>query len=252
LEEEDGETHEPRTTEGLDDPNERDDFSSAEISALEALPVGSSSSCLNFELVGVDHHGYAILDTEACLFSVLGGGQFAESILGGFDIALSYVPPWRFGSEENTDEEGNGPHPLDSKGDSVRPLVGSLQERSQNSSGNKLPENPAEIDVSSEVGTECDGADFRGIGSRHGLEDSPRNTLQDITDEEGLKVLCEERDEDESNHHGERGHHSVAVTDSVDNDTSSVETKNFSHESTIREAGLPFRGDLVADFFVDV
>ena len=75
--------------------------------------------------------------------------------------------------------------------------------------------------------------------------------MQDVTDEESLDVLGEEWNENKSNHHGERTHHGIAVSDPVDDDTSSVETENLPNESTIRESSLPLCGNLIADLFVD-
>jgi hypothetical protein len=63
--------------------------------------------------------------------------------------------------------------------------------------------------------------------------------LKDITYEESLEVLSEEWDEDEGDHHSQRGHHGVSVANSVDNDSSGVQAEDFTNESTIREAGLP-------------
>jgi hypothetical protein len=71
------------------------------------------------------------------------------------------------------------------------------------------------------------------------LEHTPRDTLQDIAKEKSLEVLSKEWDEDKGDHHGQRGHHGVSVANLVDNDSSSVQAKNFTNESTIGETCLP-------------
>ena len=61
-----------------------------------------------------------------------------------------------------------------------------------------MAKDPAEVDVSGEVGAQSDGGDFGGVGGGDGLEDAPRKTAEDFADEEHLDVDGEEGDEDEA------------------------------------------------------
>lgn len=61
-----GSTHETGTTECLNHPRHGRDFSTAQVGALEAVPVACSSRYGHFHFVGVNHHG-------DCLLSVFSG-----------------------------------------------------------------------------------------------------------------------------------------------------------------------------------
>ena len=73
--------------------------------------------------------------------------------------SLSNEPPGRFGSKEDSDEEGNRPHPLKRIRNAVCPLIGSSQHRLDDSDADHLTEAPTEVDVGRQVATKGDGAD---------------------------------------------------------------------------------------------
>lgn len=140
--------------------------------ALEAVPVSCAGGRFLLECGGVDHHGDGFVGIEVG-FAIL-AGQSEKGVLGLLNLAFTDEPPRRFGSEKNTDNERDRPHPLESVRDSVRPLVVPFQHRHDNTDSNFLTDTPAEIDVCCEVATHGDGADFRGICNGECLEDTPR------------------------------------------------------------------------------
>ena len=64
--------------------------------------------------------------------------------------------------------------------DSVGPLISATKDTSKDTRCDKLTDDPAEIDVCAEVGTESNRADFRGVGSGKSLEHTPWDTAEDF------------------------------------------------------------------------
>jgi hypothetical protein len=56
-------------------------------------------------------------------------------------------PPRGFGREEYSEEDGDRPHPLEAKGDAVRPLRGVVCEGAKDADADDLANEPAEIDI---------------------------------------------------------------------------------------------------------
>ena len=128
-------------------------------------------------------------------------------------------PPRRFGGKEAADQDRSGPDPLKSKWDSVSPLGVPSENGTKDTGSDELTDHPTEINVGGKIGSESDRAYFCGVGGGEGLEDTPRDSaafvsgnqervgegscspLEDLADEEGLDVVCEEWDKDAANHH---------------------------------------------------
>lgn len=73
---------------------------------------------LEFELIGVVHHGNFLLGE-------IGGDtsdQLVDGSFGIFESSLSGQPPRGLGSEQDTDEDRDRPDPLDGERDLVSPL----------------------------------------------------------------------------------------------------------------------------------
>lgn len=85
--------------------------------------------------------------------------------------------PWRLGSEERDQGNGKGPDPLNCVRDPIRPVSGSRNEPFQNSRGNKLANDPAEVNISGQIRPQSDRADFGGISCCQGLKDAPTSGL---------------------------------------------------------------------------
>jgi hypothetical protein len=89
---------------------------------------------LEFELIGVVHHGNFLLGE-------IGGDtsdQFVDGSFGILESSLSGQPPRGLGSEQDTDENRNGPNPLDGKGDLVSPLGSVVDQSSVNTDSQLL------------------------------------------------------------------------------------------------------------------
>lgn len=140
----DGVAHEARAAQGLDHPDHGRDLGAAEIGFLQAVEIAGAHSNRLFEFVGVDHHGDGLGGVE---FIIASAGEAAEGLFGLLEAALADEPPWGFGGEQDADQEGKGPHPLQSEGNAVAPLAGVVEHASEDAGADELAEDPAEVDV---------------------------------------------------------------------------------------------------------
>lgn len=85
---------------------------------------------------------------------------------------------------------------------------------------------PAEIHISGEVRAQRGGTNLRGIGDREGLEDTPRDALQNGSGNENTGARCEERNEDEGDHHEEGQQHGFLVSNPIGDDTIKVQSED--------------------------
>lgn len=100
----------------LDDPGHDGEFGAAEVDALEAVPVAGSGCLLDFEFVGVDHHGKSVFDVEV---GVVLGCELEEGGASHVELAVADEPPWGFWCEESDTGDGKRPDPLDGVWDTV-------------------------------------------------------------------------------------------------------------------------------------
>ena len=159
--------------------------------------------------------------------------------------ALSNEPPGRFGSEADANHQWNGPQPLKSIGDSVRPLIWALCNTLQDTRGEKLADDPAEVDICRKDWAKRNRADFRSVCAGQGLENTPRNTAKHETDEKHRSVLGEEDDEDEEVDGEQSSNHGLLVAETVGNVTVEKQTQELANKGTVRETGLPRCCDFV-------
>lgn len=151
--------------------------------------------------------------------------------------------PGRLGGENDADDDQRWPDPLNCKRDLVSPLVITSEEALEDTSSNQLTNNPAQVDIGGEISTDLDGSNFRGVGSRERLENTPRDALEDGTGEEGLDILREERDEDHGSHEDERAEHGLLVPDLVGDPTIKVQTEDLTNLSSSADGSLPSGAD---------
>lgn len=64
-----------------------------------------------------------------------------------------------------------------------------MKHGADNSYTNLLAETPAEVDIGGQVATESHRADLGRIGNSESLKDTPRNTAQNLSNEQGLDIL---------------------------------------------------------------
>lgn len=179
--------HERRSRNGLDEPDNASNLSSSQVDTLEAVEEGDTDFLLLLELVGVVHHGNLLL-------GVLGTGVVGQSedrSLGLLKLALSGEPPRRFRSEEDTDEDGDGPDPLDGKGNLVCPLGVVADQSSVDTGADDLSDNPTQVDVGGKERSDLDRHDLGGVGDSHGLESTPRETKEEVGSEQHLEGRSE-------------------------------------------------------------
>jgi hypothetical protein len=171
LKEVGGVTAEAVSAQVLHGPAQADDLCAAQVDALEAVHVRASGGDLAFERSSVDNHGNRLVGIEVGL--PFHRRKTKERLLGLFDAALSHKPPGALRSEEDTGDERDRPHPLQSVGNTVGPLILSAGHSLDDSNGNELSKSPAEVDVGGKISSESYRADFGGVSDGQSLEDTP-------------------------------------------------------------------------------
>lgn len=217
----------------LDSPDHADNLSTAAVDTLKAVPVRGTSSQLLLESSCVDHHSNGLVGVE--IGFAVETGQSEQGLLGVIQATLADQPPGRFGSKEDHDTERKGPDPLESVGNSVSPLVLAVQHGVDDSDTNLLADSPAEVDIGGEVTTEGDGADLGGVGDGDGLEDTPRDTTEDLGGEQSLYILSSEEYGDAARQPDEAANDGVAVSKTLRDPTVDEETNDGTAVGTLLE-----------------
>jgi hypothetical protein len=96
-----------------------------------------------------------------------------------------------------------------------------------------LTKTPAEIDIGSQVTTKSNGADFGSVGDCESLEDTPRDTTQDLCDLQIDHALRREEDSGEANDENKASHDRVSVAEAFRDETVDEETNDFSNVGSL-------------------
>lgn len=230
-------------TEVLNRPNHTDNLRPAQITTLEAVQVRSTSCDLLLESSGVHHHANRLVGVEVEVVAGFLACKSQQCFLGVLDAALADEPPRRLGGEPNTNEKGQGPHPLQTVRDTVGPFVGAVEHVVDDCNAEKLTNAPASVDVSGEVPTETDRADFGGVTDGDGLEDTPGDTAHDLSCQKGLDVLGSEEEGNEAGQPDKRGQKGPTVAKALGNPTVDEETNDLTTVGSVTQTSLPRRGD---------
>lgn len=130
--------------------------------------------------------------------------------------------------------------------DSVGPFVGAAEHGSNHADSNQLSQAPAEVDVRRQISAQRDGADFRSICDCQSLEDSPRDTTQDLADKERLDVGSREEDGDQADDSDKAAHHGLPVAITFTDPSVDHETNHLADVGTVAETCLPGSGNLIS------
>lgn len=238
-----GETHDGTTAPNLDHVDHGSNLGTTTIGALEAFPVATTSSGGGlFELVSVDHHLDGLL--SLVIRDTTFGSEATDDMLGFVKTTLTNEPPGRLGSQEAADGDGNWPDPLNGEWDLVSPMRIDVDRGAHDARGDNLTKNPATVDPSGEDGTQTGWGDVGGVGGGDGLEDTPRQTLEDLTDKEDGERRGIEGDKDECGDGSKGAEDGLAVTKALRSPTSELKTNQTTDESCVLQAGLPSGRDL--------
>jgi hypothetical protein len=145
------------TTESLGDPNHAGDFGSSQVDTLEAVGVVHIGVDSLLEVVGGFDHGDLLVDIKGD--TTLARGQLQEGFLGLVVFAVTNEPPRRLGSEDDSDQNQRRPDPLQSKGNSVGPLIFAGEHAAEDTCCDELSNDPAEVDVGCEIWAQDHGSD---------------------------------------------------------------------------------------------
>ncbi len=236
--------HERGTTEGLDHPYAAHNLSPALIDTFEQVRIRRAGHHLLFHLIGMNHHRHGLVGVEFDARVPI--CQAGERFLCVFEAALANEPPGRLGREPDADNQRDRPDPLQGKGDLVAPLVVASEHGAQHARGDELANDPAQVDIGRQVGAKMSRAHLGCVGGRQGLEDAPRDTDENLSDEQLDQALGEEDDEDEADAGSQGADQGLAVSEAVGDDTVGEEAEDLTGQHTVGEARLPGSRELVA------
>lgn len=237
-------THEHTSTSCLSDVCYGCDLSSSQIGPHEAVPVVGTRRGGLFKLVcGVDHGD---LGVGIKLETGLGADKLKNSLLGICMTTLTDQPPWRLWGKESSKNDERRPDPLDGEGDTVGPFGVHVEESTEDTGRDQLTNNPAEVDIGREVWSKNDGGNIRSIGQGESLENTPRDTEQDLAGKDHLDVLGKEDDEDEGNHEHLGEDHGLLVANGIRHPAVEIETDDLAAHASDLDVCLPVRRDDLA------
>jgi len=116
---------------------------------------------------------------------------------------------------------------------SIRPLVFPWQHRLDDPNTDDLTKTPAEIDVGGQVTAKSNGANFGGVCDSESLEDTPRNTTQNLRNLQIDHTLGSEKDSRKANNEHEASHDGVSVAEAFRDEAVDEETNDFSNVGTL-------------------
>ena len=169
--------HGARAAEGLNCPDESDDFCTTEIHAFETVPVVGSREVFFLELVGVNHHRDSGIRIEVGLAS---RSQTQQLLLRVVITAFSDKPPWTFWSQRDTNDQRHRPDPLQGIRQPEANVAGLAADAFQDGRREELSNNPAEVDIGRKVRAKRYRTNFGCIRCRKRLESSPRDSAEDL------------------------------------------------------------------------
>lgn len=244
LEEVDGLVGNQVTSQVLGSVNAADDEGTVEIGATEELEQARLLDSL-LEIDGTLHHGNGLVGVVD-----LGGTSETANRLGGFlETALSNQPPRRLGREEDEDGERSREHPLESNGNSESSLLVKVVVVEGNSTDDNSTNSPEHLQHLSSRSTKLKGHNLGTVSRRVGDENTPWDTLKELSDQHESEGVSEVEDEDEGVEEHETTNSGPSVSDSAGDRTSDGDTDNGTQRTTNLKSGLPASLDNVFILF---
>lgn len=171
------------------------------------------------------HHGDSFVGVKVSL--AVETGQAKQCLLSILGSTSSDQPPRRFGRKKDANEERQGPHPLESIWNAVRPFIVALEHGVNDAYADLLAKAPAEVNIRRQVPTQSNWTNLRCIGDGQCLEDTPRDTTQYLSNKQGLNVLGGKEDGCEASYTDKTDHDSVAITKSFRDPTVDEKTNDL-------------------------
>lgn len=184
------------------------DFRAAQVNTLEAVPVRGAGLNLGLEFGRVDHHGQLAVD----LFLSLVPSQTTDAVLSVLQTIVAHQVPGALGRQPAHGHQRDGPDPLQSEWDAVRPLIGPIHQSIEYTRCDQLADGPAHVDKDGEVTTEVGWANLRGIGRSNRRKHAPGQTTENLTNEQDGGRVGEKDDEDERSQESQSDDHDHAIT----------------------------------------
>lgn len=125
--------------------------------------------------------------------------------------------------------------------DAISPFICSTQESTKDTRTQDLPDNPAHVDESTEVGSEDDRRDLNGVGDAEGLENAERDANTEFSHEQDGLAGSEEQNKDGASCTEEGSKHGLAVAKLFRGYTVDEKTDDLTDAHGVGDAGLPLR-----------
>lgn len=95
------------------------------------------------------------------------------------------------------------------------------------------------VNLRRQVGAQLYRTNFRSVGSGEGLEYTPGNTAEDLTDEQHGQALGEEDDKDKAKDKEKGTHDGPTVADGILDNTCGKEAENLTHVGAVIQSRSP-------------
>lgn len=224
------------------------DLGPAAIGAAERIPELHAVLFLDFQLVGVDHHGERCVDVAVVV-------RFAQSLqrpLGVLDAIGPDKVPGTLWCQVRRDEERDWPDPLHCEGDLVTPLGRVVHQTLENTGRDELADAPAKVDVRCKISSDSQGRDFGGVTWARGRKYSPWDTTQKLAHKHDLDRGSEKHDEDEAGQENQGDHEHPTMTPFGGGPSVQQSANDVGESTKAVELLLPVGGDLVSAFLVEI
>lgn len=149
-------------------------------------------------------------------------------------------------AEVDGNHQRHGPDPLNGKWNAISPLTRISNKTFENSSTEQLTNSPAKVDISRHVSAKSKRTNLSSVRRAHSGKDTPRNRAEEFANDQHCEIWGEEGHENECCHKEEIDHHDFAVTVLWGEITVCHGADDVSNGTTVVQAGLPLRGNLVS------
>ncbi|KAG9571471.1 putative sugar transporter, partial [Aureobasidium melanogenum] len=154
-------------------------------------------------------------------------------------LALTSQPPGRLRGEPDEDGEGSREHPLESNWDPVGPWLVDWVVYISDGADDDTADSPEHLQHLSCGSSKSQGNDLGTVSRSVGNEDTPWNTLEDLSCKDDGHGVCEVEDEDEGIEKHETSQGCIAVTDAGGQGTGDEDTNEGAELTRNLESGLP-------------
>lgn len=225
----------------LDDEEQNANLHAAAVGSLEAVRVRGSDLHLPLQHVRLDHHGQRLLGIDARVPL----DELLQRLLGLVHLILSDEPPRRLWREGQPDQQNDGPRPLKSKGDAVRPLIGALDEAAGDARLDELAHDVAQVDVAGQETSQAQRQHLRCVGRGDDAVASPDDAADVHAGGQDADAAGEELHKGQHARHDEAGGQRPLAAEPLHGEGHEVRADYLPDQAAHAHCHLPPSGNLV-------